>query len=253
MKQKTIWMAVITEKSRILFSKASKSNEKSKTAIVLYLQKHFNFDGDDIQEACSWVGDRNLSLELMTFEVDLKDFDDISLQAGLLIKPPEKKNHYRVVYKIDVAGSNKVEIAEKAWEKMRTDAADDPVLTLIDSNGDLTTLDLYDAHQFMKITPGFVTQCYCKSSDGKYRCLWQEFAADNDVQYENFRGDVIAPPNYEDQPFYMTLQSSHQIVVAIQEVLRNLDRGGKQSRQFSVEISALKRIVNGLLPNKKNI
>jgi hypothetical protein len=253
MKQKTIWMAVIAEKSRILFSKAFNNNEESKAAIVGYLQKNFNFDGDDIQEACGWVGDCNLSLELMTFEVDLKDFDGIQLQAGLLIGPPKEKNHYRVVYKIDIAGSDKVEVAEEAWKKMRAEDADDPVLTLIDSNGDLTPLDLYDAHQFMKITPGFVTQRYCKGRDGKYQCLWQEFTAGDDVQYENFQGDVIDPPNYDYQPFNMTLQSDGQIVFAIQEVLRTLDKGGEQSRQFSTEISALRQIISGLTPDKKNI
>ena len=241
-------MAVILDNTNVVFSKASASKQKSKAATVRYLQQNMNFDGDSIEEACSWIGDNNLRLDLMVFEMEMKDFSDIQSQTGLLIEPPLKdKNLYRVIYTIDVYGSDNVKAAEEAWGMMRGKDAYDPVLTLIDFNGNQTTLDLFDVLEFSKITPGFVVQRYRKGSDGKFQCLWQEFIDGDDVQYENSKGQTVKPPNYDYQEFNMTLLSEGKIVYIIREVLKTLNVGGEQSRQFAEEIKILDTLLKKLI------
>jgi len=88
-KQKKIWMALVIHKGTVELSKVFKSNQRAVQAIIRHLQKNWNFDGDDIQDACSWVGDSNLTLDFMTFEMDRRDFEG----TGLLIEPlPEENN-----------------------------------------------------------------------------------------------------------------------------------------------------------------
>lgn len=231
MKKPSVWMAVVNATDSIVFSKGCLGRQKAESEIVKYLQKNEAFDGKDFNAACFWVGEKDLRLDLMVFEMEAKDFEEIQLQAGLLIKPPpEDKNLYRVVYAIDVYGSDETNAAEEAWKTMRGKDAVGPVLTLIDSNGNQITLDLFDILEFSKITPGFVTQRYRKGSNGTFRCLWQEFTAGDEVQYENSKGDTVDPPNYDVQEFSMTLLSNSQMTFFIRGILKTLDVGGQQSR-----------------------
>jgi len=245
MKQKTLWLAVITNKVTVLLSKATHSKEQAEAAIVDYLQKHFNFDEDDIQDACSWAADHNLSLEVMTFEVDLKDFEDVMLQPGLVVQPPPE-NYYRVVYETECYSRDGVDAAQMSWKAIRAKDAPDPVLTLIDSQGAVTTVDLANVHAFNKITPGFVTQRYRKGEDGMYHCSWQEFTAGDEVQYERPNGESIDPPNYDYQEYNMILESEGGILLGLRQVLQALDVGGESSRQFADQIRTLKSLIQTL-------
>ena len=51
----------------------------------------------------------------------------------------------------------------------------------------------------------------------------------------------------------MTLISHSLIIFKIREILRTLDVGGEQSRQFSREIASLKELIIGLEPGKEDI
>jgi len=252
MKKKKVWMAIVAFENDVVFANGCANKRKAESAIVQYLKKNEGFDGKDFGQACFWIGEKDLRLDLMVFEMESDDFHNIQLQAGLMIEPPPTdKNHYRVVYAIDVYGSDTVNAAHQAWKMIRAADAADPVLTLIDPRGHCSTLDLCDVLEFNKVTPGFVTQRFRKSSDDLFKCIWQEFTAGDDVQYENPKGEPIQPPNYDYQELNMTLQSDGHIIFAIREVLRTLDIGGEQSRQFAEEISKLKRLVHCLAPDKE--
>ena len=253
MKNKNIWMAVVNRKDRVVFAKGVQSQRQAETAIVKYLQKNEEFHGKDFGEACFWIGEKDLRLDLQVFEMKAKDFRDVQLSAGLLIEPPPKeKGLYRVVYEIDVTAPDKVKAAEDTWEMMQAKDALDPVLTVLDHKGNQTKLDLIDILEFSKITSGFVVQKYRKDSDGKFQCIWQEFVAGDDVQFENSKGDSIDQPNHDYQQFNMTLLSTGLIVNYIMEVLKTLNVGGAQSRQFAGEIRILDALVKELVRTLKD-
>lgn len=107
-------------------------------------------------------------------------------------------------------------------------------------------------NEFNKVTSGFVTQRFRKSSDGLYQCIWHEFTAGDDVQYENLKGETIPPPNYDYQEYSMTLLSDGHIIFALREILQTLDVGGEQSRQFAEEISKLKQLIRSLDPGNES-
>lgn len=250
MKKKNLWMAMVTCENEVVFSKPWKSRRKAETAIVAYLRENEEFDGDSFSDACSWIAENDLRLDLSVFPMEAEDFENT--RSGYTVQPPPKeKGLFRVIYAIDVSACDTAKAAQQAWEMMRSEDAVDPVFTLIDSKGALTTLDLFDVLEFSKITPGFVTQRYRKGSDGKYQCLWQEFTAGDDVQYENSKGDSVEPPDYDYQELNMTLLSDSQIVFYLREVLRTLDVGGEQSRQFSGEIKILTKLISDLDRTKK--
>ena len=102
--------------------------------------------------------------------------------------------------------------------------------------------------KFTKITVGFVTQTFERNDKGKFVCTRQEFVAGDQCDYEDAQGNPIGPPEYEYQPYNMTLSTeteettviTHKMYDAIGKVLRSLDVGGEQSRQFAEEIKTLK-------------
>ena len=100
--------------------------------------------------------------------------------------------------------------------------------------------------KFTKITVGFVTQSYEKTTDGKFICTEQEFVAGDEVDYEDVDGDSIDPPEHEYQPFNMAMISSMQIIDRLRDVLASIDVGGEQSRQFAEEIDMLKKVLKVL-------
>jgi len=143
MKKKRIWMAVVNDRDSVVFSKGCQTQRKAESAIVKYLQNSEDFDGNDFSEACFWIDENDLHLDLMVFEMEAKDFNGIQIQAGLMIGlPPKEKDLYRVVYVIDVGADNPLDAAKKT-EKMMTDPDSlAPVLEVIGSGGKITKIDL---------------------------------------------------------------------------------------------------------------
>lgn len=107
---------------------------------------------------------------------------------------------------------------------------------------------------FTKITVGFVTQTFKRNDSGCFACIRQEFIAGDQCDYENEQGNPVEPPDYDYQPYTMTLRSHTQpqmgeatmlnsVYEAIEEVLESLDVGGEQSRQFAEEIKLLREVI----------
>ena len=61
--------------------------------------------------------------------------------------------------------------------------------------------------KFTKITVGFVAQTIEKNDKGRFVCTAQEFIAGDQCDYEDAEGNPIEPPDYEYQPYNMTLES----------------------------------------------
>ncbi|MFC1677908.1 hypothetical protein ACFL3G_12720 [Planctomycetota bacterium] len=166
------------------------------------------------------------------------------------INPPPKdageEPLFRVVYAIDVNASDEQKAAEQAWQMMRAKDAFDPILTVLDSEGKQTKLDLTDLLEFNKVTTGFVVQKFRKDNTGKFRCIHQEFIAGDDIQFEDVKGESIETPEHEYQQFNMALVSSSQIIDRLGDVITSVDVGGEQSRQFSHEIKILDELLKDL-------
>ena len=103
--------------------------------------------------------------------------------------------------------------------------------------------------KFTKTTVGFVAQTFKKDEEGRFVCTHQEFIAGDQCDYEDAEGP-IEPPDYEYQPYSMTLREEvtessmpERVHEAIEEVLENLDVGGEQSRQFAEEIKILRDVI----------
>ena len=173
-----------------------------------------------------------------------------------IIKPPPedkgKEPLFRVVYAIDVDASDETKAAEKAWHMMHDKDSFDPILVVIDSQGKRIELDMSHVLEFNKITVGFVSQKFRKDSNGKFKCIWQDFVAGDDVQFENVLGDKIEEPQYEYQPFNMSFLSTNQIIDRLGNVLTSIDVGGEQSRQFAHEIQILDTLLKDLGWSKKD-
>jgi len=172
------------------------------------------------------------------------------------ITPPPKETGdqplFRVVHEIDVNAVNERKAAENAWQMVRSADALDPVLTVLDSEGKKTKLDLSEYLEFKKVTTGFVVQTYRKTSKDKFRCIDQEFVASDDVQFENTKGQPIEVPIHEYQPFNITLLSTSQIINRLEKLLTSINVGGEQSRQFAYEIKMLNKLLKGLGWSKDN-
>ena len=143
MKNKSIWMAAVNDRDTVVFAKGCQSQRKAESAIIAYLRKNEEFDGKDFAEACFWIGENNLRLDLMVFEMKAKDFDDIELRAGLLIEPPPReKGLYRVVYVIDIGAESPIDAAKKTHQIMTDPDSLAPVLEVVDKNGKVAKIDL---------------------------------------------------------------------------------------------------------------
>ena len=166
------------------------------------------------------------------------------------IEPPPSESGdqplFRVVYAIDVNASDEQHAAETAWQMMRAKDAFGPILTVLDSQGKQTQLDLTDILEFNKITVGFVSQKFRRQDDGRFICTWQDFIAGDQCDYEDAKDNPIEPPDYEYQSYNMTLLSSSQIIHRVKDALSGLDVGGEQSRQFASEIEILGKLLKDL-------
>jgi hypothetical protein len=114
---------------------------------------------------------------------------------------------------------------------------------------------------FTKITVGFVTQTFKRNDSGRFACIRQEFIAGDQCDYEDEQGNPVEPPDYDYQPYTMTLRNHAQpqmreatmlnsVYEAIEEVLERLDVGGEQSRQFAEEIKVLREVIGHPKPIK---
>ena len=106
------------------------------------------------------------------------------------------------------------------------------------------------ADRFTKTTIGFVVQTFEENDNGRFACTHQEFIAGDQCDYEDAKGNPIEPPDYEYQPYDMTLRVEaaqpsmlERAREAIEEVLESLDVGGEQSRQFAQEIKILRDVI----------
>jgi len=143
MKNKTIWMAVVNAQDTVVFSKGCLSQRKAESAIVEYLRKHEDFDGTDFDQACFWIAENDLRLNLMVFEMKAKDFDSAGFQAGLLIEPPPKeKGLYRVVYVIDIGADSPLDAAKMTHRIMTDPDSLAPVLEVVGQSGKVKKFDL---------------------------------------------------------------------------------------------------------------
>ena len=143
MRNKSIWMAVVNDRDTVVFAKGCQSQRKAESAIVAYLRKNEDFDGQNFAGACFWIGENNLRLDLMVFEMKAKNFNGAGLKAGLLIElPPKEKGLYRVVYMIDIGAESPLDAAKKTHEIMTDPDSLAPVLGIVDQGGKVTKIDL---------------------------------------------------------------------------------------------------------------
>jgi hypothetical protein len=142
MKKKQIWMALVTDENEVVFSKACQTEKKAEKAIVEYLRKDQEFDGRDFSEACFWIGEKDLRLELMVFPMEPDEFKDVNPVPLSIDLPPDEKGLYRVVYAIDVGAGNITEAAINAYEMMSDSDSLPPVLEVIDNKNNRIKIDL---------------------------------------------------------------------------------------------------------------
>ncbi|RLI85049.1 MAG: hypothetical protein DRP01_07090 [Archaeoglobales archaeon] len=143
MKKQSIWMAVVNAQETVVFSKGCQSQRKAESAIVKYLRKHEDFDGADFSDAYFWIGENDLRLDLMVFEIEAENFNDVQLHTGLLIQPPpDEKQLYRVVYAIDVVAGSALKAATVTYNIMTDPDSLAPVLEVIGQGGKVIKIDL---------------------------------------------------------------------------------------------------------------
>ncbi len=144
MKQKSIWMAVVNDNNTVVFANACLNRRNAKTAIVAYLREHNAFDGKAFDEACLWIGDKDLRLDLMIFEMHPEDVREVwnYLACFRTDLPLKEKGLYRVIYEIDVGASSASEAARSAYEMMGDSESMPPVLDVIDNKGTKIRIDL---------------------------------------------------------------------------------------------------------------
>lgn len=144
MNHQKIWMALVTDDAEVVFSSACPSERQSEKAIVAYLRKDQSFDGRDINEACLWIGDNNLRLNLMIFEMTPDDFKSVWDRLALFRSdlPLKDKGLYRVIYEIDVGADSAAEAAKTVHEIMTDHDSLPPVLDVIDNKGNKIRIDL---------------------------------------------------------------------------------------------------------------
>lgn len=142
MKQKQIWMAVVTDENEVVFSKACRRKQKAEQAIVAFLRKDREFEGKKFDDACFWIGEKDLRLDLMVFAMDPEEFEDVHPVPLPITSPPNEKGLFRVVYVIDVGAGNINEAAVNAYEMMSASDSLPPVLEVIDNKGNKIKIDL---------------------------------------------------------------------------------------------------------------
>lgn len=144
MKRESIWIAILTEDCEVVFSCACPTERMAEKAIVAHLQKDNDFDGKDINDACFWIGENDLRLNIMIFEMQPGDFQDVRGRLALFRDdlPLREKGLYRVIYQIDVGAQSAVEAAITVHEIMQDSDSLPPVLEVVDNQGSRIKIDL---------------------------------------------------------------------------------------------------------------
>lgn len=146
MKKKKIWMAIVSHENEVSFSRACLTERNAEKAIVGYLQKEEGFDGNNFNEACFWIGENDLRLDLMLFPMEPDEYEEIQSLFSMA-PPPVEKGLFRVIYVIDVGAGNVIEAAMNAYEMMSASDSLPPVLEVIDSQGNKIKIDLHEHQQ----------------------------------------------------------------------------------------------------------
>lgn len=141
MKQKQIWMAMVTDEGEVVFSRLCCSERKAEKTVVDYLRKERKFKCRNINDACFWIGEKDLPLNLMIFELQSEEFKDVIFPLSIA-SPPDEKDLYRVVYVIDVNASSPSGAAKVSYEIMKDVNSMPPVLYVIDNKDKILTIDL---------------------------------------------------------------------------------------------------------------
>lgn len=144
MKPKPIWMAVVNQIDEVIFSRACQNRHQAEKAIVGYLRQNEEFDGKRFDDACFWIGEKDLRLDLMVFAMQPEDFRDVWNRLAVFRSdlPLREKGLYRVIYEIDVGASSAVEAARTVHEIMNDSDSLPPVLDVINSKGSKIRIDL---------------------------------------------------------------------------------------------------------------
>jgi hypothetical protein len=143
MKRKQVWMALVIEANAVVFNMPCPSKKKAERAVVDYLSKNRDFKGKEFAEACFWVAEKNLHLNLMVFQTRPDVFEDANRARALSIDPPpNEKGLFRVVYVIDVGAGNVVEAAMNAYKTMGDSQSMPPVVEVVDGKGNKIKIDL---------------------------------------------------------------------------------------------------------------
>jgi hypothetical protein len=181
------------------------------------------------------------------------------LDACLMSKKKGDKPAYKFLLKFgNQYALNLPADKQRQWQAIKDQAA---ALLKADREGTTEPSEEPAIGSFTKITVGFVTQTFRKNTVGRFVCTRQEFIAGDQCDYEDMQGNAIKPPDYEYQPYSMTLRSQtpNEIVQAtmltsayeaIEQVLEGLDVGGEQSRQFAEEIQILKDVIGRRGPSQ---
>ena len=144
MKQTYIWMAIVNDTDEVVFKRACPTQRQAEKAIVGYLRKDEDFDGKDFGDACFWIGENDLRLDLMVFSMGPEDFNAVWNQLAMFRSdlPLKERGLYRVIYEIDVGADSAVEAAKTVHEIMSDLQSLPPVLDVIDNKGSKIRIDL---------------------------------------------------------------------------------------------------------------
>jgi hypothetical protein len=141
MKQKRIWMAIVTEESEVVFCKPCRDQQKAEKAIVDYFRRNRKFKGKNVDDICFWIREEGLPMDLIIFPMQPEEFTDVRLPLSIT-PPPNEKGLFRVVYVLDVGAGNITEAALNAYEMMSDSDSLPPVLEVIDNKGNKIKIDL---------------------------------------------------------------------------------------------------------------
>lgn len=139
-------MAIVSHENEVSFSRACSTKRNAEKAIVGYLQKEEGFDGNNFNEACFWIGENDLRLDLMLFPMEPDEYDQI-WPSFSIAPPPVEEGLFRVIYVIDVGAANVTEAAVNAYEMIRASDSLPPVLEVIGSQGNKIKIDLREHQQ----------------------------------------------------------------------------------------------------------
>ena len=144
MKRTHFWMAIVTDEKEVVFSNGCQNERKAEQAIVAYLREHEDFGGKDFGEACFWIGENDLRLDLMVFPIGPEDFKAVWNQLAMFRSdlPLKEKGLYRVIYEIDVGADSAVKAARQVHDIMSDSQSLPPVLDVIDNKGNKVRIDL---------------------------------------------------------------------------------------------------------------